>query len=283
MDEQSNQESATAAASSFFCKRGYITEDGIEVSNEELERLSNQPCLNQAWNEKLEREAQKNWDKFYNRNNDKFFKDRHWAKEELEEVCSHINFTAPIKYLEAGCGVGNMLFPLSEWYPHWEFYGFDFSKNAVRLLEERAANINLKVKTAVVDLTVAEQIPFESNIIDFATLIFVISAIHPEKQLQAIKNLASLIKSGGTVVFRDYAAYDHAMMRFKPENKIQERFYKRADWTLAYYFHRSEVISLFEEAGFNVKSCLYYHTYTENRQMQMKVDRAFIQGVFVKK
>uniref|UniRef100_A0AC34GUA7 Methyltransferase-like protein n=1 Tax=Panagrolaimus sp. ES5 TaxID=591445 RepID=A0AC34GUA7_9BILA len=231
MTEQLSDQAA--AASSFFSKRGYVTEAGIEVSNQELERLSNQPCLNQAWNDKLEREAQKNWDKFYNRNNDKFFKDRHWAKEELEEVCSHIDFTV--------------------------------------------------IKTAVVDLTVSEQIPFELNSIDFATLIFVVSAIHPEKHFQAIKNLSSIIKSGGTVVFRDYAAYDHAMMRFKPENKIQDRFYKRADWTLAYYFHRGEVIKLFEEAGFAIKSCLYYHTYTENRQMQMKVDRAFIQGVFIKK
>lgn len=91
MTEQLSDQAA--AASSFFSKRGYVTEAGIEVSNQELERLSNQPCLNQAWNDKLEREAQKNWDKFYNRNNDKFFKDRHWAKEELEEVCSHIDFT----------------------------------------------------------------------------------------------------------------------------------------------------------------------------------------------
>ena len=81
------------AGSSYFSKRGFATEDGINVSEEELERLSKQPCLNQKWNEKLEVEAQKNWDKFYNRNNDKFFKDRNWAKDELEEVCSHIDFS----------------------------------------------------------------------------------------------------------------------------------------------------------------------------------------------
>ena len=40
---------------------------------------------------------------------------------------------------------------------------------------------------------------------------------------------------------------------------------------------------MFEEAGFETKSCLYYHTYTENRQMQFKVDRVFVQGVFIKR
>ena len=92
----------------------------------------------------------------------------------------------------------------------------------------------------MVDLIKADEIPFEKESIDLATLIFVVSAIHPEKHHIAIQNLASLIKPGGTVVFRDYAAFDHAMMRFKSENKIQDRFYKRKDWTRAYYFHRSK-------------------------------------------
>lgn len=92
--------------------------------------------------------------------------------------------------------------------------------------------------TDVVDLTEMPDNIFDGTKIDLATLIFVISAISPEKHVKAVSNLAKIMSTGGTVVFRDYAAYDHAMMRFAKENKISDRFYKRADWTRAYYFHR---------------------------------------------
>ena len=145
-----------------------------------------------------------------------------------------------------------MLFPMVEWFPHWKFYGFDFSKNAVKILENKANELNIPglpfslfflyinfpVKTDVVDLTNMAENLFDGDLIDLATLIFVLSAISPEKHVLAITNLGKLMKPGGTVVFRDYAAYDHAMMRFKKENKISDRFYKRADWTRAFYFHR---------------------------------------------
>ena len=36
---------------------------------------------------KLEKEAQKNWDLFYKRNTTKFFKDRHWTTREFSELC----------------------------------------------------------------------------------------------------------------------------------------------------------------------------------------------------
>lgn len=35
---------------------------------------------------KLEEEAKKHWDKFYMRNETRFFKDRHWTTREFEEL-----------------------------------------------------------------------------------------------------------------------------------------------------------------------------------------------------
>lgn len=35
---------------------------------------------------KLEKEAQKNWDLFYKRNTTNFFKDRHWTTAEFKEL-----------------------------------------------------------------------------------------------------------------------------------------------------------------------------------------------------
>ena len=36
---------------------------------------------------KLEKDAQKNWDLFYKRNTTKFFKDRHWTSREFTDLC----------------------------------------------------------------------------------------------------------------------------------------------------------------------------------------------------
>uniref|UniRef100_A0AC34QWF3 tRNA N(3)-methylcytidine methyltransferase n=1 Tax=Panagrolaimus sp. JU765 TaxID=591449 RepID=A0AC34QWF3_9BILA len=269
-------------SSELSSKKPIPSEEGVKVDESEIERLSNQPCLTEPWVKKLEFEAQKNWDKFYKRNNDKFFKDRHWGKEEIISICKDINFDKKLNYLEAGCGVGNMLFPMMDWFKHWNFYGFDFSKNAIQILQERAKEENVPVQTDVVDLTNMETPPFNGELMDLATLIFVLSAISPEKHGLAVQNLGKLIKTGGTVVFRDYAAYDHAMMRFKKENKISERFYKRADWTRAYYFFKEEIEQLFTSAGFEIVNCLYYHSITENKQTNLKVNRVFLQAIFKK-
>lgn len=64
---------------------------------------------------------------------------------------------------------------------------------------------------------------------DIVTLVFVLSAISPEKHSQAIRNLRNLVRPGGSLVFRDYGASDHAMLRFGRGTKISDRFYKRVD------------------------------------------------------
>lgn len=144
-------------------------------------------------------------------------------------------FQDNLNYLEIGCGVGNLLFPLKQQYPHWNFYAFDFSDNAIRLLQERCAASGLSIKVAVADLT-EESFTLNFPAVDIATLVFVLSAIPPEKQRIAVRNLLKLVKIGGIVTIRDYGINDYAMVRFGRECKLAERFYARQDGTMAYYF-----------------------------------------------
>jgi methyltransferase-like protein 6 len=60
---------------------------------------------------------------------------------------------------------------------------------------------------------------------DLASLIFVLSAIHPEKHVIALKNIAAILKPNGKVIFRDYAENDHAMLRFKPGTKVDINYF----------------------------------------------------------
>ena len=54
-------------------------------------------------------------------------------------------------------------------------------------------------------------------------MIFVLSAVHPDKFITVLRNLASKMKSNGKILFRDYAINDHAMIRFKSGSKVMSR------------------------------------------------------------
>jgi len=38
------------------------------------------------------------------------------------------------------------------------------------------------------------------------------------------------------IIFRDYGLYDHAMIRFGPGHKLDDRLYVRQDGTRSYFF-----------------------------------------------
>ncbi|XP_063466865.1 tRNA N(3)-methylcytidine methyltransferase METTL6 isoform X8 [Symphalangus syndactylus] len=59
------------------------------LTSEEEEKLKrDQTLVSNFKQQKLEQEAQKNWDLFYKRNSTNFFKDRHWTTREFEELRS---------------------------------------------------------------------------------------------------------------------------------------------------------------------------------------------------
>ncbi|CAI2348784.1 unnamed protein product [Caenorhabditis sp. 36 PRJEB53466] len=260
----------------------FSSHESRELSEEDAEKLAKQTDANEFKRNKLEIEARKNWDKFYHRNKDNFFKDRHWSAEDLKIICPDIDFDDELKYLEAGCGVGNMLFPLVAELPKLKLFAFDFSDNAVKLLEERAKMLGLTVATSVVDLSIPSiSSPFDEQV-DLATLIFVLSAIHPEKHKIAAENMRNLVRIGGTVVVRDYGVNDHAMIRFGKDARLGERFYVRQDGTRAYYFDLEELAKLFEGVGFKCVLKEYLHRITINHKKGLKVPRIFVQARFIR-
>nr|XP_012622385.1 methyltransferase-like protein 6 [Microcebus murinus]XP_012622386.1 methyltransferase-like protein 6 [Microcebus murinus]XP_012622388.1 methyltransferase-like protein 6 [Microcebus murinus] len=107
------------------------------LSYEEEEKLKrDQALVSDFKQQKLEKEAQKNWDLFYKRNSTNFFKDRHWTTREFEELRSCREFEdQKLIVLEAGCGVGNCLFPLLEEDVNIFAYACDFSPRAVEYVK----------------------------------------------------------------------------------------------------------------------------------------------------
>lgn len=235
---------------------------------------------------KLEKEAKKNWDLFYKRNTTKFFKDRHWSTREFQELLGVSQGDADYKrkLLEIGCGVGNLIFPLIEDKLNDYFiYGLDFSPRAIEIVKQNPLYSEEYMKAFSCDITndaVFETIKPES--LDLITLIFVLSAIHPDKFPKVVENLKKLLKPGGMVLFRDYGLHDMAQLRFKPGCKISEKFYVRQDGTRSYYFSTEETKEMFEKIGFSVVSNEYINRRTINLKEGVDAFRIFVQGKFRK-
>lgn len=205
-----------------------------ELTIEEKQRLESQNSrlVPEAKAAKLEREAKRHWDIFYKRNETKFFRDRHWTTREFQEL---INFEPDeqITFLELGCGVGNMVFPLvQEGFSNFYFYACDFSPRAVEFVKANKLYDESRMKAFCADLTTDDL--FEKvaeGSVDMTSLIFVLSAINPTSWAHVAKVAFRALRPGGLLLFRDYGRYDMAQLRFKPGHKIAENFYMRQDGT----------------------------------------------------
>ncbi|XP_049726811.1 tRNA N(3)-methylcytidine methyltransferase METTL6 isoform X1 [Elephas maximus indicus] len=283
------------------------------LSSEEEEKLKrDQALVSDFKQQKLEKEAQKNWDLFYKRNSTNFFKDRHWTTREFEELRSCREFEdEKLTVLEAGCGVGNCLFPLLEEDLKIFAYACDFSPRAVEYVKQNPSYNTERCKVFQCDLTkddLLEHVPSES--VDVVMLIFVLSAIHPDRMQLVLQNVykdgeeqtafaigrpgfssslfhqfalrPQVLKPGKCVLFRDYGLYDHAMLRFKAGSKLGENFYVRQDGTRSYFFTDEFLAQLFTDTGYEEVINEYVFRETVNKKEGLCVPRVFLQSKFRK-
>lgn len=230
--------------------------------------------------QKLEKEAAKNWDKFYKRNETRFFKDRHWTTREFQELIGNDSSTRSL--LEVGCGVGNFVYPLFEENLNLFIYACDFSPRAIQFVKNHPKYDESKIWAFECDITKEELSNKICGKVDIISMIFVLSAIHPENYKEVVSNLYHCLRPGGMVLFRDYGLYDMAMLRFGPGSKLSEQLYVRQDGTRVYYFKEEELGQLFKEAGFVVSNNSYISRKTVNKKEGINAQRIFIQAKFVK-
>ena len=181
---------------------------------------------------KLEQEAAKNWDKFYKRNETRFYKDRHWTTREFKELTGSVQHGTRKVLFEIGCGVGNFFYPLLEDGLDWYVHACDFSQRAVDFVKSHDLYDESRVNAFVHDITsdtVSEHVPEGS--VDIVSMIFVLSAINPDKFDSVVKSISTCVKDEGMVIFRDYGRHDVAQIRFGAGHKLAENFYVRQDGT----------------------------------------------------
>ncbi|RZF40777.1 hypothetical protein LSTR_LSTR011294 [Laodelphax striatellus] len=261
-----------------------VCEMKTQLSDQEVIQLEkqNSRMVTQFMADKIERESKKHWDLFYRRNETRFFKDRHWTTREFVEL-TECGSKGKTVLFEVGCGVGNLMYPLLEDGLNLFVYACDLSPRAVEFVKNHNQYSEERVSAFQADITgddLTSNVPKES--VDIVSLIFVLSAIHPDKHAAVLMNLLPVIRPGGKVIFRDYGLYDMTQLRFKPGHKIADNFYMRQDCTRSYFFSTEYLEKLVTECGFEVKSNSYVYRRTVNKKEDIDVPRRFVQAVFVK-
>ncbi|KAI4377833.1 hypothetical protein MLD38_015405 [Melastoma candidum] len=231
------------------------------------------------WREKYEREARRYWDMFYKRHQDKFFKDRHYLDKEWGH---YFDGSWQKHVLEVGCGAGNTIYPLIATYPNVFVHACDFSSRAVDLVKTHKDFTENRIDAFVCDLTaddLSQFVPPAS--VDIVTMIFVLSAVSPEKMPLVLSNIRKVIKPNGRVLLRDYATGDLAQERFTGKDQmISENFYVRGDGTRAFYFSNEFLTNLFQENDFEVEEIGVCCKQVENRSRELLMNRRWVQAVF---
>jgi len=259
----------------------------VPCDEEDKERLDAilkaQPeTVSDFWKQKYEEEAGKYWDMFYKRNDDRFFKDRHYLRfvigKEIEaKIKSGQNGSTVL--LEVGCGAGNALFPILHEYPSLKCYGVDISKRAVSLVQSRSEFKTYQRRCKVWACDVAKScLPTELEYVDVATLIFVLSAIHPTRIVQALKHVKLKMKKGAILFIRDYGVYDLSQIRFGPGSKLGENLYVRGDGTRTYFFSKEVMKQMLVDADYEVLEIIYHRKTVTNAKKDLEMKRTWIQA-----
>jgi len=206
---------------------------------------------------------------------------------DLRKNEEYFGSNSSFRIFEVGCGTGSTVYPTLEvnTSPGLVIYCCDLSSQAVQLVKEHPEYTKGRCHSMVCDVTKPEDwesAPFPPGSLDVVTLIFVLSAISPEKMTPVLENIFNYLKPGGQVLIRDYGRYDLAQLRFKSGKCISDNFYARGDGTRCYFFTQEEIRDMFQNVGFIETQNLVDRRLQVNRGKKLKMYRVWIQAKFKK-
>lgn len=202
--------------------------------------------------------------------------------------------------LEAGCGCGAAAFPLLRANPHLFLLCADFSAEAIGILKARAeygAQLRSRARRCHAWVADAGADPHDATWepcdalaaslggLHVITLIFALSALTRARAAACVARCARLLRPGGLLFVRDYAAGDLAQARLdaKPGRRTgEEGGYARGEGTLARYFSLADFDALFA-GDFDALDVGFVERDITNRKQRVTMARRWIQGKYARK
>lgn len=244
------------------------------------------------------------WESFHRRHSRvTFFKERRYVLAEFPELARN---EGPLLILEVGCGTGSACIPILRGNAAARVVACDCSAAAVGgaraavaaaigpdeasqrfasfVHDVTSGNLRgiLQPRLAGASKPAAVSTDGDAGLPHVVLLMFTLSAMEPRSMAAAARELHSVLRPGGLLLFRDYGLYDMSMLRFHGRQRLDERFYRRDDGTLVTFFTTAEVCKLFCEAGFvqvENEFCCVQH---RNRSTGVELKRVFVHAKFVK-
>ena len=259
----------------------YLKKDEIlkVISNQESYKMNN------FWIKKYELDAVKNWNKFYKRNGNRFYKDRHWTYHEFIEFKNSLTQSQKkLNLFFIGCGVGNTFYPIYQQFPTQisHLTAIDCAAKAIEICKEHELYDPNKMNIQQCDivhqeLSINPQYPY-----DYAFLLFVISSINQIHHFNIFQKIYNALPVNGILYVRDYAIYDGAQLRFAKDSFISQQFYVRQDGTRSYFFRLEEIIQIAKQLNFKILYCKYIKKEQNIKQKGQIFYRRWIQAALQK-
>lgn len=248
---------------------------------------------------RVQRDACRNWDKFYKAHADRFFRDRHWTDREFDELRADTSLASELErthavLLEVGCGVGNTVYPLLEKNSALKVHCCDFSPRAIDMVRAHPHYNEASVNAFVYDISNASTDTLLAHMrtdwppVSVLSLIFVLSAIPPHEHVSVVRALVQAVPVGASIVFRDYGRGDLAQLRFHTKRDAQwaepsllsgeHDWYRRGDNTMAYFFTPQEVDAIAHAVGGLVGEAREVVHVNTNRRTGAVMVRRFVQA-----
>jgi len=237
--------------------------------------------------------GQETWERLYKTRGEAMFKTRRYMIKAFPELQETLDVSTDLTLMDLGCGAGASLVPILKYFQgacvdhkrEMTVLASDISGEAVELLEWSVekqlmaeSSSAVRLETTTWDLT--KPIPDESwlNRGDFGTLIFTLSAIHPDYQLESLRNCVTTLKPNGRLLFRDYGAYD--MIQERCKKRVGEWTVIKLDGVLCTFYTVDRLSKLFQDAGLALdEPPRYCMVRNVNRKQQSEMLRVFIRAV----
>eukprot|EP00929_Paragymnodinium_shiwhaense_P042201 TRINITY_DN21878_c0_g1_i1.p1 TRINITY_DN21878_c0_g1~~TRINITY_DN21878_c0_g1_i1.p1 ORF type:complete len:378 (+),score=82.48 TRINITY_DN21878_c0_g1_i1:44-1177(+) len=259
----------------------------------------------EEWQDRYKNGGQMYWDHFYVEKTVNFFKDRNYLRDEFGELMPPEILENPKKWVDQMvCAAGQGLqspraahkaaegvLPMLRFNPALFGYACDLSPVAIKLLQEkeeyncgRCLAFPCDVTKGEHDQPTSEHRPMETLVpadtVDFATLLFVLSAIDPACHRSVLARIRSRLRPGGILLIRDYGRGDLAQLRFGKGHWLGGDLYVRGDGTLSHFQTVDGLVDDLKATGFEVVECEYRTREIVNRGTGVVMPRVWVQGKF---
>ncbi|GBG27208.1 Methyltransferase-like protein [Hondaea fermentalgiana] len=233
-----------------------------------------------------EEKLAESWESFYAAHANKFFKSRSYLAKAFPALAkAGSDEDRPTATLgELGCGTGAAVLPLLKEIPQLVAQTVDVSPSAIEALQRGAAAAGLgpdRLTAGVCDI-VRDPLPMAPGSLDFGLLVFTLSAISPTHHCRVLRALATALRPGGLMCFRDYGLFDMVQTRCK--TRLGENWYIKQDGVQCYFFSVEYLEALFASLGPEVSmhrvECKYVTVRNVNRKTGQNIDRVFLNAVF---